>query len=399
MATYNPKRKINSAGTLEEINFRAKYDGDGNEIVATYATKGELAEGCIPVIETSAASADDLPADATAYYHFSAPVSVTVQGFTLYYDMVLCIKTLTTSGTRYIQIIQGASTSAYYECYRSKYVTSGGDVNSVAWSVWTARDRAASASYAGLMSANNYGNLNTAATYLKYYYLNGAYHYIGGQGTATHSSGKYQHIGRYITSGTVSGTAAVCFTNCSGTVTVSGTTCKVYLSNSPNLTVNGITADNWPNVSIDGVRSYNYTTSNSSTDFKFSSTSITGAVTGNYTDRNLLVTVVGKEVRVRGEVKLYRSTSVTATTIYIKLPSLLPLGNVVTHYDPIQQVQNVSNIDGDRHPVVVSDPSKLFLYKLYGANGLADYYIRWPDISTSSSSPSIFMLDFTYTTK
>lgn len=44
MATYNPKRKINSAGTLEEINFRAKYDGDGNEIVATYATKGELGQ-------------------------------------------------------------------------------------------------------------------------------------------------------------------------------------------------------------------------------------------------------------------------------------------------------------------------------------------------------------------
>lgn len=399
MATYNPKRKINSAGTLEEINFQAKYDGDGNEIVDTYATKEELAEGCIPVIETSAASADDLPTEATAYYHFSSPVSVTVQGFTLYYDMVLCIKTLTTSGTRYIQIVQGASTSAYYECYRSKYVTSDGNASAVSWSVWTARDRAASASYAGLMSASNYGNLNTAATYLKYYYLNGAYHYIGGQGTATHSSGKYRHIGRYIASGTVSGTAEVCFTNCSGTVTVSGTTCKVYLSNSPNLTVNGITAENWPNVSIDGVRSYNYTTSNSSTDFKFSSASTTGAVTGNYTDRNLLVTVVGKEVRVRGEVKLYRSTSVTATTIYIKLPSLLPLGNVVTHYDPIQQVQNVSNIDSDRRPVVVSDPDKLFLYKLYGANGLPDYYIRWEDISTSSSSPSIFMLDFTYTTK
>lgn len=397
MATYNPKRKVNSAGNLEEINFRAKYDGDGNEIVTTYATKEEVGSG-IPVIETSAASADDLPTDATAYYHFSSPVSVTVQGFTLYYDMVLCIKTLTTSGTRYIQIMQGASTSAYYECYRSKYVASGGDVNSAAWSVWTARDRAASASYAGLMSTSNYNNLNTAATYLKYYYLNGAYHYIGGQGTATHSSGKYRHIGRYITSGTVSGTAEVCFTNCSGTVTVSGTTCKVYLSNSPNLTVNGITANNWPNVYIDGVRSYNYTTSNSSTDFKFSSTSITGAVTGNYTDRNLLVTVVGKEVRVRGEVKIYRSTSVTETTIYIKLPSLLPLGNVVTHYDPIQQVQNVSNIGSDRHPVVISDPSKLFLYKLYGANGLSDYYIRWEDISTSSSSPSIFMLDFTYTT-
>lgn len=44
MATYNPKRKINSAGTLEEINFQAKYDGDGNEIVATYATKGELGQ-------------------------------------------------------------------------------------------------------------------------------------------------------------------------------------------------------------------------------------------------------------------------------------------------------------------------------------------------------------------
>ena len=44
MATYNPKRKINSAGTLEEINFRAKYDGDGNEIVATYATKEELGQ-------------------------------------------------------------------------------------------------------------------------------------------------------------------------------------------------------------------------------------------------------------------------------------------------------------------------------------------------------------------
>ena len=44
MATYNPKRKINSAGTLEEINFQAKYDGDGNEIVATYATKEELGQ-------------------------------------------------------------------------------------------------------------------------------------------------------------------------------------------------------------------------------------------------------------------------------------------------------------------------------------------------------------------
>ena len=44
MATYTPKRKTDNAGTLEEVNFQAKYDGDGNEIVATYATKGELGQ-------------------------------------------------------------------------------------------------------------------------------------------------------------------------------------------------------------------------------------------------------------------------------------------------------------------------------------------------------------------
>ena len=46
------------------------------------------------------------------------------------------------------------------------------------------------------------------------------------------------------------------FINCSGTITVDGTWPKVYITNSPNLTVNGITSSNWRNIYIDGEASY-----------------------------------------------------------------------------------------------------------------------------------------------
>lgn len=244
MAIYSPKRKI-SEDSLEEVFVLAKADEYGRNIAETYLAKEELEGKYIPVIETSATSADDLPTDVTAYYRFSSPVSVTVQGATLYYDTVLCIQTaVSTIGTKYIQIMQGVNTGVYYECYRSKYAASDVEVSAVSWSAWQARDFTANSSYAGLMSASNYNKLNAATSYLKYYYLNGIYHYIGGQGSATHSSGKYQHIGRYITGGTISGTAEVYFTNCSGKITVTGADSKVYIENSPNLIVTQQTSGN-----------------------------------------------------------------------------------------------------------------------------------------------------------
>lgn len=44
MAKYRPKKRINSAGTLEDIDLLAKYDANGDEITTTYATKQELEE-------------------------------------------------------------------------------------------------------------------------------------------------------------------------------------------------------------------------------------------------------------------------------------------------------------------------------------------------------------------
>ena len=53
-------------------------------------------------------------------------------------------------------------------------------------------------------------------------------------------------------SGTVS-TGTYYFINCQGAITVSGANVKVYITDSPNLTVSGITSQNWFNVYRDGV--------------------------------------------------------------------------------------------------------------------------------------------------
>lgn len=46
------------------------------------------------------------------------------------------------------------------------------------------------------------------------------------------------------------------FINCNGSIKVSGTVVKIYVTDSPNLTINGITSDNWINIFIDGVANY-----------------------------------------------------------------------------------------------------------------------------------------------
>lgn len=61
---------------------------------------------------------------------------------------------------------------------------------------------------------------------------------------------KCQHVD------TISASGNYYFINCSGVITVSGTSPKLYIVNSPNLTINGITSSNWRNVFIDGEASY-----------------------------------------------------------------------------------------------------------------------------------------------
>ena len=76
-----------------------------------------------------------------------------------------------------------------------------------------------------------------------------------GSVSITATNGSYYHLGRTV-SGTVSGTATVILTHCSGTVTLSGNSAKIYAVNCPNLTINGVTAANWRNVFRDGRAEY-----------------------------------------------------------------------------------------------------------------------------------------------
>ena len=62
------------------------------------------------------------------------------------------------------------------------------------------------------------------------------------------SSGTKYYFGSTV-SGSISGTAEVILTHCAGAITVSGNNAKVYITNSPNLSVTG----NRQNVFIDGV--------------------------------------------------------------------------------------------------------------------------------------------------
>lgn len=45
------------------------------------------------------------------------------------------------------------------------------------------------------------------------------------------------------------------FYNCTGSITINSSTVKLYLTNCPNLTINGKTTSNWQNIWIDGVAS------------------------------------------------------------------------------------------------------------------------------------------------
>jgi len=76
----------------------------------------------------------------------------------------------------------------------------------------------------------------------------------------TASSGTQYYWGRTI-SGTISGSATVVLTNCTGTITISGTTAKIYANNCPNLTISGKTTSNWRNVRRDGRAEYVYVNS------------------------------------------------------------------------------------------------------------------------------------------
>lgn len=69
-------------------------------------------------------------------------------------------------------------------------------------------------------------------------------------------SGATHHIGKNINMTINSGT--VVLTNCSGAITVSGNSAKVYINNCPNLTVTGLTNNNFYNVFRDGMAERNY---------------------------------------------------------------------------------------------------------------------------------------------
>ena len=55
---------------------------------------------------------------------------------------------------------------------------------------------------------------------------------------------------------TISASGSYYLIHCSGTVTISGTSPTIYITDSPNLTVNGITSSNWRKVYVDGEASY-----------------------------------------------------------------------------------------------------------------------------------------------
>lgn len=67
-------------------------------------------------------------------------------------------------------------------------------------------------------------------------------------------------------SGTVSPAGNYYFVNCLGSITVSGTSAIIYITDSPALTVNGITSDNWRNVFVDGIAEYAVSNSTSTID-------------------------------------------------------------------------------------------------------------------------------------
>lgn len=75
-------------------------------------------------------------------------------------------------------------------------------------------------------------------------------------GRFTDANGAANYISKNLNLTLTTGTHII--TNCTGTVTVSGNNMTVYISNSPKLTVNGITLDNWDKVYRDGVASYTY---------------------------------------------------------------------------------------------------------------------------------------------
>lgn len=64
------------------------------------------------------------------------------------------------------------------------------------------------------------------------------------------------YIGKEVSLDISSGTHVL--TNCSGTITVSGNSAKVYIYGSPNLTVTGVTNNNFYNVFRDGMAERNY---------------------------------------------------------------------------------------------------------------------------------------------
>ena len=88
-----------------------------------------------------------------------------------------------------------------------------------------------------------------ASTYVPMQFtLGGATHYIGKEVSLTLSSG------------------TTVLTNCSGTVAVSSNSAKVYINNSPDLTVSGVTLANWMNVVRDGQATYSPVVFNSVSD-------------------------------------------------------------------------------------------------------------------------------------
>ena len=64
------------------------------------------------------------------------------------------------------------------------------------------------------------------------------------------------YIGKEVSLGISSGTHVL--TNCKGNVTIVGDSTKVYINNSPNLTVMGLTKNNFYNVFRDGMAERNY---------------------------------------------------------------------------------------------------------------------------------------------
>lgn len=261
MEKYRQSRKIDIDGTMSDFCMLAKYDWNGDEIAATYATKEDL----VNYVDTSS---DQTISGAKTFLsspRFNTGCSAGIGGVSLSSvmggtvnlsplenitgewalklpaknDTIATLSDISSGGADVVTLDDSQTITG------EKNFTGGLKKNGVD----VATTSLATSTASGLMSSTMYKMLNTPANYLKYYNLNGAYHYIGGQGTATHSSGKYHHIGRYITSGTIRGTAEVSFTNCSGKITVTGSNSKVYIENSPNLTVTQQTSGN---VFIDG---------------------------------------------------------------------------------------------------------------------------------------------------